>query len=150
MGSAQSDKELATLDLLNNNAQMQAKLHELFAVVDDDESGELTIAEVEKILMDPNSHAYLQSLGIDVTDAWTLLKLLDGDSTGTVDLEEFTQGCMSLRGGAKAIHLAMLAYDQRNLMDLMEEFMNRTCRQLNALVRADADTKRGGKGSSSP
>merc|ERR1712176_179185 len=104
---------------------MQAKLHELFIVMDGDESGELTIDEVEKILMDPTSQAYLQSLGIDVTDAWTLLKLLDRDGTGTIDLEEFTQGCMSLRGEAKAIHLAMLAYDQRNMMDLIEEFMNR-------------------------
>merc|ERR1712217_868974 len=94
----------------------------------------ITMNEVEHVLMQPYTHAYLQSLGICVTDAWTLLKLIDKDHSGTVDLEEFIHGCMSLQGEAKALHIATLAYDQRALMDALEEFMNSLNQQLAYLL----------------
>merc|ERR1712217_495051 len=106
-----------------------------FQGADTDCSGDLTIDEVERVLVKRDSQAYLQSLGVEVTDAWTLLKLLDTSGSGTVDREEFIQGCMSLRCEAKAVHLATLAYDQRNKMDLVEEALRRANRQLNILVR---------------
>merc|ERR1712217_981785 len=95
----------------------------------------ITMNEVEHVLMQPYTHAYLQSLGICVTDAWTLLKLIDKDHSGTVDLEEFIHGCMAIQGQAKALHIATLAYDQQNMMEALEEFMDSVNKQLGDLVR---------------
>merc|ERR1719433_2005670 len=103
--------------------------------MDRDNTGDLTIDEIECELERANTLAYLQSLGIDTKDAWTLFKLLDGDSDGTVDVEEFIQGCMSLRCEAKAVHVAVLAYDQRNRMQALEEAMRHANHQLSVLVQ---------------
>merc|ERR1712045_745486 len=78
--------------------------------------------------------AYLSSLGIEAVDAWTLLKLLDVNESGTVELEEFILGCMQLRGGAKAVHVARLAYDQRQMNTVLEEFIAHVNVQLAALT----------------
>merc|ERR1712061_4498 len=102
----QRDKDMATLNLLDEKAVIIRKLTELFEAIDEDESGLITMDEIEQVLSEQFTHAYLESLGITTTDAWTLVKLLDHDKTGTIDLEEFIHGCMDLRGNAKAVHVA--------------------------------------------
>merc|ERR1712039_99828 len=91
--------------------------------------------ELEELLVGRESQAYLQSLGISTSDAWTLVKLLDRDATGTVDLQEFIAGCMSLRGTAKAVHVATLAYDQKIAMHRLEELMQSLESRLSFLER---------------
>lgn len=120
--SAQCDKELMTLNQLKDVEQRRAKLLELFVDYDLDESGYVTMDELESVLQEPQNQAYLQALGIDTNDAWTMVKLLDSDNSGTVEKQEFVDGCMSLRGEAKAIHLAMLSYDQKITFQLLEDF----------------------------
>merc|ERR1712217_208053 len=111
--AAQSDRELATANLINSQDVMHDKLAELFKDIDIDESGFITMDEVERTLQKRHAQAYLRCLGIDTSDAWTFVKLLDADDSGTIDFEEFINGCMDLRGDAKAVHIATLAYDQR-------------------------------------
>merc|ERR1711920_866928 len=112
INSAQLDKDLATMQLLDELNIFSEKLTGLFKSIDSDESGFITLNELEEVLSEPFANAYLESLGISTKDAWTLVKLLDHDKTGNIDIEEFVDGCMDLRGGAKAIHVATLAYDQ--------------------------------------
>merc|ERR1719323_1829012 len=90
--------------------------------------------ELEDVLSEPFAYAYLESLGITVSDAWTLVKLLDRDKTGTIDLDEFLKGCMDLRGNAKAVHVATLAYDQHASFQVLEEFMDMVDDRLSTLV----------------
>merc|ERR1712217_31639 len=133
--SAQNDKDLATADALNSRERTHEKLTELFNDLDDDGSGEITIDELEEALLHSKSQAYLVSLGIDVTDAWNFLKLLDTARDGTVNLHEFVHGCMALKGEAKAVHVAMLAYDQRDMIDMFEETMASLDRKLTMLLK---------------
>merc|ERR1719330_403117 len=124
------------MDLLNANEKIYQQFAGLFGEIDVSETKEITMNEVEQVLLLPYTHAYLQSLGICVTDAWTLLKLIDKDRSGTVDLEEFIHGCMALQGEAKAVHIATLAYDQCALIEVLEEFMSSVSRQLAHLLHA--------------
>merc|ERR1719510_2181977 len=126
------------MDLLNTNEKIHQQFAGPFGEMDISETTEITMNEVEQVLMMPYTHAYLQSLGICVTDAWTLLKLIDKDRSGTVDLEEFIHGCMALQGEAKAVHIATLAYDQCQLVEVLEDFMNSVSRQLSHLLHASA------------
>merc|ERR1712217_676719 len=132
--SAQNDRDLVTMDLLKTNDKLYKQFVALFGEMDSDGSRSITMNEVEDVLMQPYTHAYLQSLGICVTDAWTLLKLIDKDRSGTIDLEEFVHGCMSLQGEAKAVHVATLAYDQCTLMEALEGFMDSVNQQLERLL----------------
>merc|ERR1712004_167588 len=132
--SAQNDRDLVTMDLLNANEKVYKQFAALFSEIDFSDSESITMHEVEQVLMKPHTHAYLQSLGICVTDAWTLLKLIDKDRSGTVDLEEFIHGCMSLQGEAKAVHIATLAYDQRELIEALDGFMREVSQQLEQLL----------------
>merc|ERR1719471_566520 len=77
IASAQSDRDLVTLDLLNANEKIYKQFASFFDEIDRKDSKAITMNEVEKVLMQPYTHAYMQSLGIRVTDAWTLLKLID-------------------------------------------------------------------------
>jgi len=47
----------------------------------------------------------LRSLEIESRDALALFEMLDADQNGSVDLNEFITGCITLRGGAKAVQL---------------------------------------------
>merc|ERR1711920_1194376 len=110
---------------------------ELFSVLDEDGSGFISMDELESVLGKRDNRAYLQSFDIDARDAWTLVKLLDTDNSGSVDLEEFITGCMALKGDAKAVHVALMAYDQRITLQMLEEFMDKVEGQLSVLIAAN-------------
>lgn len=118
--SAHYDKELMTLNLLKEQDQLCKKLTDLFEDIDLDESGFITMDELEGFLMKRHAQAYLQSLGIDTSDAAALLRIL-ADKTGSIDLQDFVSGCLTLRGDAKAIHVATLSYDQQISLQMMED-----------------------------
>merc|ERR1712187_597276 len=48
-------------------------------------------------------------------EASGVFRLLDVDESGTIDLEEFLNGCLGLHGPAKAIDLATLMWEVRQL-----------------------------------
>jgi len=134
--SAQHDMDLATAQLISKWQENKKFLESIFIAMDTDNSGMVTLKELEACLQNEQMQAYLSSLGIEAVDAWTLLKLLDVNESGTVELEEFILGCMQLRGGAKAVHVARLAYDQRQMNTVLEEFIAHVNVQLAALSSA--------------
>lgn len=46
--------------------------------------------------------AIFESLDLRARDSWTLFKLLDEEGNGDINLREFMEGCLRLRGPAKA------------------------------------------------
>merc|ERR1719499_3087492 len=59
--------------------------------------------------------AYLSAIGIDPSEAQGLFKLLDDDGSGSVSIEEFITGFLRLKGGAKAVDMVMLLYENRKI-----------------------------------
>ena len=62
--------------------------------------------------IDMSAGEYFQTLGLDVWDAWSFFKLLDKDSGGAVEVEEFLMGCLRLRGQATAMDVGKIINDQ--------------------------------------
>ena len=83
----------------------------LFHEIDTDERGVITFGMFEKKVHDEAVQTYFESLEIDVWDAWTFFKLLDLDSGGGIEVEEFLMGCLRLRGTARAVDMAKLLHD---------------------------------------
>eukprot|EP00812_Abedinium_dasypus_P010580 NODE_4190_length_701_cov_282.809598.p1 GENE.NODE_4190_length_701_cov_282.809598~~NODE_4190_length_701_cov_282.809598.p1 ORF type:complete len:147 (+),score=43.46 NODE_4190_length_701_cov_282.809598:98-538(+) len=75
-------------------------------------------------MKDDTIQAYFEALGLDAADAWTLFKLIDTEQNHQISIEEFIQGCMRLRGGAKGIDSARLVEDNRRLMKRLLPFMS--------------------------
>jgi len=58
---------------------------------------------------------YFRLIDVDPKEAEGLFKLLDLDESGEVDYEEFLNGCLRLRGNAKAIDLVTVMIESRKL-----------------------------------
>jgi len=121
--SAHHDYELVIHRQIKSRQMYEAKIKKLFQDMDQIGTGEVTIDEFEKFLESPNTQAYFASLELDTCDAWTLFKLLDADTTHMLDMEEFLQGCLRLRGPAKAIELAKMQYEDKIMRHKMMEFV---------------------------
>merc|ERR1740121_1496040 len=78
--------------------------------LDTNQSGSLSIDEFQKHIEDEKIQAIFRSRQIDLGQVQTLFELLDVDETGDVDMEEFVQGVLRLKGGATSMDLAVLTY----------------------------------------
>lgn len=66
----------------------------------------------------------LETLGLDVWDAWSFFKLLDTDGGGSIELEEFFMGCLRLGGNARGLELGKVLQDQQWLIRSQGKFQN--------------------------
>eukprot|EP00931_Biecheleriopsis_adriatica_P072655 TRINITY_DN47082_c1_g1_i1.p1 TRINITY_DN47082_c1_g1~~TRINITY_DN47082_c1_g1_i1.p1 ORF type:complete len:194 (-),score=33.05 TRINITY_DN47082_c1_g1_i1:199-780(-) len=87
---------------------------ELFKRLDEEGSGSLTWIDFEEKFEDVEVKAFLHTLDLEPSDAWSLFKLLD-DGAGSVDVSQFYQGCLKLRGAAKSIDIASLMQSNKQL-----------------------------------
>merc|ERR1719203_1253001 len=110
MQRSQNDRELAVQQEMESKEELVAIIQQVFIELDTNQSGALSLAEFEKHIEDEKIMAYLRSRGIDVGQVRTLFTLLDVDQTGEVDMEEFVQGILRLKGGATSMDLAVLTY----------------------------------------
>merc|ERR1712032_238277 len=83
--------------------------------IDMDNSGQISLNEIQDVMnADPNGVAALfGAMQISTETAWELFHLLDSDGSHTVGLEEFVEGCLKLRGNAKAADIRLLMHESR-------------------------------------
>merc|ERR1719375_2200891 len=114
---AQADQEHLIQLRLREKVKFVQRLHELFEELDSSHDGFISLDEFEEHLKNDRMQGLIQTFEIDNADAWTLFKLLDTDGGGSVDIEEFVDGCIRLRGGAKSIQMAQVMYHHKWMMD---------------------------------
>ena len=105
---AERDQEMVVQSLIMDKHQLKSSLATLFQKMDDDQSGKLTLAQFEKHFQDEEVRVLFEALEIGATDAWSLFLSLDHNEDYQIEPEEFLEGCLQLRGTAKAIDLFML------------------------------------------
>lgn len=98
------------------------KIRYLFTQLGADNTGAITYEMLNQHIRTPAVRIYFESLGLDVTDAWSFFKLLDSDGGGAVEVEEFLLGCLRLGGHARAMDIAKLTYDQTWLIKSQGNF----------------------------
>jgi len=110
--SSNRDDDDMISEHLTNKSFYVKKLKALFAdIAGDDEM--LAVDTFEQNINDEHMQAFFQTLGIKVSDAFTLFKLLDRSEEHCIDLERFVEGCLSLKGNASAMGLGNLAHEVR-------------------------------------
>lgn len=90
-----------------------SQLREIFEGADVDDSGSLTIEEVQDALNKPEIYNKLKMIDFPVDDPRQIFMLLDFDDTGELTIEEFITGCVRMKGTAKSKDLlvAQVAVD---------------------------------------
>lgn len=106
--SAYKDHDMKMAELMTNKQRYIKELEGLWAELDKDASGSLSIDEWEEALSHESVRLYLEGLGISVSDAWSLFKLLEDPVTSVLRPETFLEGCLKLNGPAKSVDIAAL------------------------------------------
>lgn len=138
---AQSDQEAMLQRQLMQKMTFVKRLQELFMRLDSSHDGTITLHEFQDHLQSEHMQALLQTFEIDNADAWTLFKLLDTDGGGSVDINEFVDGCIRLKGQAKSIQMAQLMYHHKWIMDKLVELSEITGQQGDHFKRLGANQK---------
>lgn len=88
-------------------------LRDIFEYADDDGSGTLTLAEVNRAIAKPEICNKLKMIEFPVEDPKQIFMLLDYDNSGELSIDEFIAGCIRMKGYAKSKDLlaAQVAVD---------------------------------------
>merc|ERR1712048_972640 len=70
---------------------------------------------------DGDVSAFFILLDVDPSDAYALFKLLDDDGSGTIDADEFVDGCLRLQGQAKSIDLAKVRHETKMMLQSLHK-----------------------------
>lgn len=103
--------------------RMLQMLKKIFNEVDDDDSGTLTQSEFRALLCHKDIEVCLKALGIPPAQANHLFNLIDTDSSGIVEIDEFLKGCDMLQGSLKAIDFATYLHDFHDFKTEVAHFM---------------------------
>ena len=121
--ASKRDKDLTTQHEMQEEKISADHLTQFFEDADEDGSKNLSLEELTTYLEDEQVKAYLSTLGLDVSEAEALFRLLDDDDSGEVGISEFITGCSKLRGAAKSIDVNLLIHENRKLHKLVEGFV---------------------------
>jgi len=107
-------------DLLMDRKQRQQReyvkhIRNLFEEVDTDGSGTITFDEVEKLFQDPRGRDLLDAVEVSAVDAHLLFQLLDKDDSGSINLRQFCDGVLEIKGEARALDMKFLALQSKRL-----------------------------------
>lgn len=115
MESAGKDHELVVSAWNENRAALATDLERLFETLRGQEDGAISLDGLEVQLQGKWIQDFFLALEIEVSDVVTLFRLLDRTGDGLVDSTEFVEGCLKLRGNAKAIDVTAIKFDVKGL-----------------------------------
>jgi len=113
--------------------EMHRKVSNLFYFSDMDCNGEISKMEFEECMELDEFDAFLKETELKKDSSDCLFSILDTDNSGSLSVEEFVEGCIKLRGPAKAGDLCCLKFD-------IDKFMARWQEQADGLVSKHART----------
>eukprot|EP00930_Biecheleria_cincta_P045276 TRINITY_DN31208_c0_g1_i2.p2 TRINITY_DN31208_c0_g1~~TRINITY_DN31208_c0_g1_i2.p2 ORF type:complete len:141 (+),score=27.64 TRINITY_DN31208_c0_g1_i2:586-1008(+) len=119
--SSRHDHNIVVADVQRDRSRFENMLSHVFSKIDDDGSGCITISEFESHFEDQAVQAFFLALDLEAADAWTLFRCLDQDSDHGLTIAEFVDGCLQIRGTAKAIDLAGVRRELRHVKGMMKK-----------------------------
>eukprot|EP00927_Polykrikos_kofoidii_P027754 TRINITY_DN2431_c0_g1_i15.p1 TRINITY_DN2431_c0_g1~~TRINITY_DN2431_c0_g1_i15.p1 ORF type:complete len:634 (-),score=104.26 TRINITY_DN2431_c0_g1_i15:88-1989(-) len=124
--SAQLDSEQVLALNLADNDRYAKRLAEICDHLDPSNSGVITLDRLEVILEDQAIMSYFSMIELDLTDAWSLFRVLDTKEVGALTVDEFARGCLRLRGGARRVDMSNMMYTSNWIMNKLARFSQST------------------------
>jgi len=103
--------------MVNNAHNLFAKARQSSGDGTDSEEGPTMMSweEFERQLHAPEMIEYFKSIDVDLSEARELFDLIDLDGTGMINSQEFLSGVVRLHGPAKALDVAVLMHEVKDL-----------------------------------
>jgi hypothetical protein len=118
--TAKGQRDFLLMRAQESESMWNATLRQLFSDMDDDESGTLSWEEMQRHLTDHSIKAVWTLLGLNTGDLHRLFWYIDEEACGEVQIDEFLEGCMKLRGEAKSIDLHAVLRSVKRMEERME------------------------------
>lgn len=109
---------------LEDQTSKTEQLEDVFQEIDVGAAGYLDLADFQRLVADPRIIAYFRTMGLEISTAYHLFRLLDLDNSDTVSVSEFVLGCLRLQGTAKNVDVATLMYENKRMMIKWVTFMD--------------------------
>jgi len=71
--------------------------------------------QAHEYLKDSRVQGYFSAFGLEASDVEMLFALLDTDNSGELDVGEFVDGCLRLKGDARSIDIHSIMHDLKHL-----------------------------------
>merc|ERR1719464_633328 len=120
---ARVDQDLIIHEEMKRAESNINQIRALFAELDSDSSGTITLDELKKSLADHKVRAHFSMLDLDVSSVKGLFKLIDTDESGEVGIDEFIMTCVRLKGGAKSIDQATALFENKKMNLLVKNYL---------------------------
>ncbi|CAJ1444677.1 unnamed protein product [Effrenium voratum] len=137
MKVAQTDNNIMLSQRERSNRLHTRKMKTLFAVADLDGSGRLELEEFERICQDESMKMWLSAMGLDVSDATAVFKLiceqLDGEN---LSARELVNGVSRLKGPARNIDMALLRQENAEILKRVNK-MQATLNEIGENIEVD-------------
>lgn len=114
------EKELQLTKEQEEREEYVSMLLDLLEDIDTEDTGFITKSDLEMALKDTRVLHTFAVLDIDIMDSNYLFNVLDKDNSGAVDMEEFVEGCMRIKGAAKTVDIHILTFEIQVLRDRVD------------------------------
>lgn len=111
------NRELATDCVISKRETMIEDMVALFIEADVDKSNTVSWEEFKYYIQDEKIKAYFMALELDMNSVVKIFELLDTAYTGELDLLQFVEGCIQLRGNAKMVDMTIMKRDYHAMLD---------------------------------
>jgi len=128
MQSTQKCRDLMIAEKQKNKGRYVQHIRDIFSEIDTDHSGTIGPEEMVQFVEDKGLELqeYFEALELDASDAHLLFSLLDEDNSGCIDVDEFCEGCLRLKGEARSFDINCMIHESRKNSRNMEKFFHST------------------------
>ena len=113
---AHTDLNLRMRRESETSRKMVKGLTKLFMHIDGEGQGMVTCAMLQRSLRNPEVRTHFALLGLNITDAVSLFRVLDVDQGGHVEISEFVMGCLRLQGHTNLIDVEVALLDMKVML----------------------------------
>jgi len=117
-------KELMVAELQRKRQFLLHHLQGVFKDIDEDNSGYISCEEFEIFLGTEGGRTFFEVMGLSTIQATELFRLLDSDGSYTVDITEFSDGCMKVMGEAKNFDIQCIMAENRQMLARWAAFVD--------------------------
>jgi hypothetical protein len=105
------------LNKMDKDKELTRLAYKTFNVVDDDGSAEISWEELQSSMDNGMLVDYLIAMDLSQANAADLFEILDADGSGSLSVGEFVEGCMRLKGQARAADVCQLLCNTKRLQE---------------------------------
>lgn len=100
------------------------QLKDVLANLDHDDTGNINSSDMADFLGDETAQRFLESVDIRPDDTDALFSFLDKRQGGSINIEDFCNGCLKLNGEVQNFDIHCLEYETHRLMNQCQQQMN--------------------------